>query len=382
MAKNFSDKYLASLKPKDKPYKIREAKGFSVEVLPSGTKTFLFIYEVQGKRKQLKLGTYPFTTLVEARDKYNGAVKALYSGEPITKEVLPTPKAELTLLELVREYIGGCSHNTKAWVDIKENTLVKKLVEWHDRPISSITRREAYAMVDNELKNGKGAAGNVLRVARAMFEYAVEREYLTGSPFSRLRKGIPALKTKPRTRFLTGEEIKTVWQGISETRISAKRILLTILVTAQRPGEVAGMHRREISGDWWTIPAERALKGGRDHRVFLTALAKELIGTSEGYIFPGAAAEHVAGSTLSRSVERKGYWGVSHWTPHDLRRTARTHMSRLRVPSEHAEAVLNHAKQGMVKVYDQYEYDDEKREALQAWERELLRLVAQAKSSE
>jgi len=66
---------------------------------------------------------------------------------------------------------------------------------------------------------------------------------------------------------------------------------------------------------------------------------------------------------------------LPHWTPHDLRRTARTHMSRLRIPREHAEALLNRAKQGMVKVYDQYEFDDEKKEARQIWEKELLRLI-------
>lgn len=51
-------------------------------------------------------------------------------------------------------------------------------------------------------------------------------------------------------------------------------------------------------------------------------------------------------------------------------------MSRLRIPERHAEAVLNHAKQGMVKNYGQYGYDDDKKEALQIWEKELLRLIA------
>lgn len=70
MAMNFSDKHLSNLEPKDKPYKIREAKGFTIEVLPTGTKTFLYIYEAMGKRKQVKPGTYPLTTLADARNKY------------------------------------------------------------------------------------------------------------------------------------------------------------------------------------------------------------------------------------------------------------------------------------------------------------------------
>ena len=50
-----------------------------------------------------------------------------------------------------------------------------------------------------------------------------------------------------------------------------------ILVTAQRPGEVIGMHSSEIDGRWWTIPAERA-KNGKTHRVYLTDTAVDLIG--------------------------------------------------------------------------------------------------------
>lgn len=385
MAKNFSDKYLAGLKPKAAPYTVREQKGFTLKVFPGGSKTFLFIYEVEGKRKQLNLGTYPYVSLADAREKYHDAVKAVAIGEPAVEQtVAEAPEAVLTFSELATKYISSCSHNTKKWRGEKESVLIKKFSEWKDKPITEITRREAYDIIDRELVNGKGAADHMLRTVRAMFEYAVERGYVVGSPFSRLKKGIPALKTKARTRFLTEREIPIVWKGIKDSRIGfiTKKLLLTILITAQRPGEVAGLHRKEIEGDWWTIPAERALKGGRDHRVFLTETAKSMIGNTEEFIFPARNMNPIIEGSLSRVIKRCNYWGLEHFTPHDLRRTVRTNMSRLRIPREHSEAVLNHAKEGMVKIYDQYEYDDEKKEALQAWETELLRLVAHSTSSE
>ena len=64
-----------------------------------------------------------------------------------------------------------------------------------------------------------------------------------------------------------------------------RRALKLILVTGQRPGEVAGMYYGEIKGDWWTIPAART-KNHREHQVFLTPTARELIGEKKGYIFP------------------------------------------------------------------------------------------------
>ena len=71
----------------------------------------------------------------------------------------------------------------------------------------------------------------------------------------------------------------------------------------------------------------------------------------------------------------RNYFDLPTWTPHDLRRTARTEMARIGVPEEHAEAVLNHKKQGIVKVYNLHQYADEKKVALLQWEAELLRII-------
>jgi len=87
-------------KPTEKEYRVREAKGFTLRVLPTGKKTLLFIYEVNGKRKQLNLGIYPLTSLLDAREKYNEAVKALYNNEPLVKEPEPEVVPVLTVKEL------------------------------------------------------------------------------------------------------------------------------------------------------------------------------------------------------------------------------------------------------------------------------------------
>jgi len=70
------------------------------------------------------------------------------------------------------------------------------------------------------------------------------------------------------------------------------------------------------------------------------------------------------------------YYGLPRWTPHDLRRTARTSMSRCRIPTEHSEAVTSHGKPGIQGVYDQYQYLEEKKEALQKWEALLLEILS------
>src|ERR1039457_1206657 len=69
----FTDRYLQSLKPKEKDYRVREGHGFAVRVLPSGVKRFEYIYTINGKRRILHLGNYPATKLADARQAFHNA---------------------------------------------------------------------------------------------------------------------------------------------------------------------------------------------------------------------------------------------------------------------------------------------------------------------
>lgn len=88
-------------------------------------------------------------------------------------------------------------------------------------------------------------------------------------------------KEQGRDRVLAPAEIKTVWTNIDACNMTdeIRRAIKLVLVTAQRPGEVIGMHSSEIEGVWWTIPKERS-KNGREHRVYLTATELSLLGYS------------------------------------------------------------------------------------------------------
>jgi integrase len=146
-------------------------------------------------------------------------------------------------------------------------------------------------------------------------------------------------------------------------------------VTGQRRSEIAGMHRDEISGTKWTIPADR-YKTRRDHEVPLTAAVQKIVGEGRGFIFSSDVAGKRALSGYSKAQgalvkkladvrKRDGRKPMPHWTPHDLRRTARSLMSRCGVSSDIAERTLGHALAGVRNVYDRHAYFDEKRDALE-----------------
>ena len=172
--------------------------------------------------------------------------------------------------------------------------------------------------------------------------------------------------------------------------ISGLLSLKLSLVTGQRISEVAGINLKEIdfnlSAPVWTVPGKRT-KIKKPNRVPLSPLAlaviaqaRELAGTSE-WVFPsptgkGPMGAHAATKALERA---RSAIGLEDFRIHDLRRTAATRMAELGVSPHTISLILNHAsaRKGSLtsKVYVQYSYDKEKREALDAWAARLEQLV-------
>ena len=401
----FTDVYLKALKvevnkkPPLKEYDLREGNGFGIRVRKTGIITFFYIYHFDDKRRFLNLGIYgppPDTSLADARLKHAEAFTQVRSGTdpqapPPEPPAAPVKPEVFTVTDLKSKYVGHIkTHLVDRSVKHQDERLEKHLIPaWGNRPIVEIRRRDAIEMIETIAAKKPGAARNVLLAARAMFTYALRREMVEYNPFSEVGLAVPAATANDRNRTLSDDELKKVvlpYLLSPGGNTIAKNALLLILVTGQRPGEVAGLHKSEINEDWWTIPWQRiktecrkGKKNPQDHRVFLTSLAKSLIIPSDGHIFPASrgAEGSVSTNTLAHHVQFQdpNYFGLLRWTPHDLRRTARTGMAALNVPERHAEAVLNHALEGVKKIYDRHHYDKQKKAALTKWSKHLEKLI-------
>ena len=164
------------------------------------------------------------------------------------------------------------------------------------------------------------------------------------------------------------------------------------MLTGQRRGELALARWKnvDLKAKTWTIPNEDA-KAGKGHVVPLTdwavqefealkALAKHSAfvlpdDTGKAPINPKLLARGVA-----RCQKRMKKLGVEAFTLHDLRRTCRTGLARLKVAPHIAERVLNHAQEKIPGTYDVHDYLDEKREALEQWTAHLEALKAKGAS--
>ncbi|RII25133.1 MAG: integrase [Geobacter sp.] len=402
----FTDKMIQNLKRSNRKYMRGEGYGFNIRVTPSGSKTWLYIYTFDEKRKELNLGGYPEVTLETARSKFEEARKLVKNGidpsaaaEQAKEERRKTP----TVDDLISEYIARHAKVFKKCWEEDERLLRKEISpDWGKKKAVEITKRDVILLLEKIVDRGSPAMSNqVLKIARKMFNFAIERDILQHTPFFRVKALAPNTR---RERNLTEAEIKTFWSSIEDAAMSdeIRRALKLVLVTAQRPGEVSGIHPREIDGRWWTIPAERA-KNGQAHRVYLTDTALELIGDTkgEGFIFPcphKKKEKPIDSHALPVAVRRNIKWPlidkdgsplhgksgepvtenrfkIEPFTPHDLRRTASTFMGELGFIDEVIDAVLNHVKSGMIGIYNRYKYDKEKQEALESWERKLLGII-------
>src|SRR5262249_46163067 len=171
-----------------------------------------------------------------------------------------------------------------------------------------------------------------------------------------------------RARVLTDNELRRLWLAAEKYPGPFGRYLQFTLLTATRRGESAGLRRDELTDNdtVWIIPASRA-KPKKDIVVPLSKAAQRIIATQPmlgDHIFGTDGSKPLGGFALRKAGFDK-VSGVSDYRLHDLRRTARTLLSRAGVNSDIAERCLGHVIGGVRGVYDRHEYQNEKRHAFE-----------------
>ena len=192
-----------------------------------------------------------------------------------------------------------------------------------------------------------------------------------------------------RDRVLSAEEIKTLWPAIDTADMAEqiKLLLKLMLVTAQRKQEwlLAEWSEFDLQAGWWTIPAAH-VKNRQSHRVPLSPLALQLLQQAKeaagksALVLPSPRSDGpLVDSAVDRAVRNnRDHLAVEHWTPHDLRRTAASHMAGQGISRLVVKKILNHADRDITAVYDRHSYDAEKQVALFQWSEYLAGLVGGA----
>jgi len=388
---HFTILWIKSLKPPEQgqvdyfdAQGIGKGRSFGLRVSYGGNKSWFVMYRKNGKLRRLTIGNYPKIQLKDARDKADREVTAIIEGRDPAAEKQADKAAE-TVSELANAYIEKyAKRHKKSWQrdeEILDRDVVPAL---GDRKAKNIRRADVIDLLEAIVDRGAGILANrTLAVIRKMYNWGIEREIVENNPCYMVKR--PA-KENRRERVLTNGEIKKFWKNINSTNSSEPTQIASklILVTAQRKGEIINAAKTEfdLEGKWWTIPGERT-KNGLSHRVPLSPMAIDLVtqaiklsGGSK-FLFPSPRGDKpILGSAVDMAVRRnREKFKIDHFTPHDLRRTAASHMTSMGIARLVVSKILNHAESGVTAVYDRHSYDNEKRQALNAWSAHLRQIL-------
>ncbi len=379
---NFTVRKIDSLRPPDKgqvDYWDTGLPGFGIRVSQGGRKSWVVMYRVGRRKRRLTLGSYPPMTLAEARKDAKAALVVAQKGGDPAHEKKVARMAE-TFSQIAELYIEGhAKPNKKSW-KLDEQALDRDVVpRLGTFRAKDITRRDIRDMLQDIVARGAPIQANrTFEIVRRLFNWAIGEDYLTTNPCQGISK--PAKETR-RDRVLKEDEIRAVWQAMEAEQPLVAAMFKLRLVTAQRGGEVASMtwEDLDLATGWWTIPAERS-KNGLSHRVFLSpqalAVLEDVREQENGspWLFPspkpGRHIEQLAQAT-KHIRERAGV----EFVPHDLRRTAASCMTSMGIPRLTVKKILNHVETDVTATYDRHSYDQEKRQALEAWGARLNEIV-------
>ena len=376
-----------------------ETKGLVLRVTPSGAKSWALLYRRKGdaKKRRVTLGEFPAIGLAAARAKAEANKVQIREGKDPAGTVADYKAAD-TVDQLLDLYLEKHPRPEAAWT-LECKRIFKKNV----RPLIGrvklphLNRTHVRQVVEAVRDRGVGVAVNrTLAALRRAFSWAVSKDLLAINPALNMATDI---QENSKDRALSVDEIRSVWEGLQTASMGERTrlALRLVLVTGQRPGEVCGARRSEVDLDRaeWLIPAKRA-KNRKPHSVPLSSLAVELFtaainlaGENE-FVFPSLPRSrtgdvkakplqaHALSHAMRNDLEAIGLDDAPA-TPHDLRRTAATHMARIGISERIVGRVLNHGTELRrtitSQVYIHHDYAAEKRQALDTWANELSRIV-------
>jgi integrase len=258
------------------------------------------------------------------------------------------------------------------------------------RPVDEIKRLDIVELLDRiadakslRSQDGKSrrVADKVLSVLRSALNWHATRDDEFRSP---IVPGMArtSIREIARDRVLADDEIRSLWTALDKCRPDAfVRIVRALLLSAARLSEIASLQWAEVepvnTANRALIVAASRVKTKTEHVIPVTPALAALIGeraevdyvfSTNGGLSPFSGfskAKRQLDETIKKQREAEGLDAMPPWRLHDLRRTARSLLSRAAVASDIAERVLGHAMPGVRGVYDRHAYLDEKRDALE-----------------
>jgi integrase len=350
--------------------------GLALRVSYGGAKAWVYFYRLFGKQKRMTLGRFPSMSLSGAREAWRDARKIIDKGESPQHQ---RPANANSFAAVADEWLKRDQAHNRTHADVKRLIERCALPVWQGRQISTIGRRDINDLIDAVADRGFTTMARRLHAhLHRLFRWAVGRGILETNPMAHLPK--PGSEVK-RDRLLADAELAQVFKTVSKLGFPFGPMFQLLILCGARRDEIAGLRWSEIKDDTIILGRERT-KAGEGHSIPLAPAALDVIkqlpriGDSD-FMFTTNGRTPVSGfSKIKKRID--GIAKIPAWRVHDLRRTTATGLQRLGINLQVIEAVLGHvggSRSGIVGVYQRHSFDAEKRTALEAWAREVERIV-------
>lgn len=395
--KRITDATLRGLKPapKGKRAEIFDTivPHFGIRSTHRGVHSYICFTRFNGVPTRRTIARVGSVSLAEARGTAKAWAQAATLGIDPAEEARKAQLAEegrVTFGAAMEKYISRHIAKTRKAKDVEREIRRELMPRFAKKALADVTRRDIAKMV-GEIRD-RGAlfqAHHVLGHCRGFFNWAIAQEEfgIEVSPCDRLQPNKLIGKKRHRTRVLSDDELRAVWAATGKLGYPWGPLYRLLLLTGARKTEASDARWPEFDLDQklWTVPETR-FKSGSVHLVPLSADAATLLADlpwwKEGDFVFSTRGGKIPVRGFSKSKARLDALMAEElgrepepFVVHDIRRSVRTQLSKLRVPTEIAELVIGHARPGLSAVYDRHEALDERREALDLWAARLRSIV-------
>ncbi len=369
-----------------------DIKGFGLKVTPAGRKSYLLKYRTKaGIARKPTIGVHGTITADLARDIAKNWAAEIAKGRDPSSDRRDARRAVLAADsrygQVVDTFIQKYAQpRQRSWRQT-ERVLKTNCAVWLDRPIVSLTKADAYDLLEGFVAAGHEAkARKTLSWLKTLFRWALKRDIIEVSVMEAVELH---LERNIRRRFYSDEEVGAIWEAADQIDAMKGGFVELILLLGVRRSELTGRRRSEFDDPdkptLWTVPHERTkTKKSRTAEVVylvpLPKLAQRIIKSlprvDDDLVFPGRdkAKPFVPGQPLKNELRRIS--SVDDFTFHPCRDTVSTWLQNEGHSEYERALVLNHAGGGTVTGDYSHGFSIQlKRDLLEKWAAHVAEVV-------
>ncbi|MBX3641794.1 MAG: site-specific integrase [Rubrivivax sp.] len=360
-----------------------------------GQASWILRYRIGGRRCEKVLGRYPDISLKDARDLARSNRAQIQQGIDVSAQ-----KRLEKLKTLQMEDVQGLG---RLWYErfilkkLKHPAVVERVLRRHVYPaigkltISDVRPHHIDGVLTRIVEAGAPTVANdAMRYMFRMFHFAVKRKWTEVNPVAGFDISDAGGTETSRERWLSYEDLTALAHEMRATvnfgRMNELAVWLLLALCVRKMELLSAKCADfDLNRGLWTLERNRT----KTNSYIEIPLAPQVIqwldeaivfACGSEYLFPARRLirmkngqprtnrfEHVSPDTLNVALKRLPLDGIAHFTVHDMRRTARTHLGALGVDPFVAERALNHKLSGTQGIYDRHDYLPQRRQALHLW---------------